>query len=149
MGKAYMVAGQAGACLHAMALSQAYQCDLLKDLDESKGVDLDTNQELCQATDLSLLSHRFVPLRSRPGPSAILCQPWWPQRCICGWTCPTSKRWHSQLRSHHSRVIRKFNEEVGVVWRCAVVHYDCNHGFPRGNKPLRRPAILPASLFRS
>ncbi len=23
--------------------------------------------------------------------------------------------------THHSRVIRKFNEEVGVVWRCAVV----------------------------
>ncbi len=42
-----------------MALSQVSQCDLLKYLDESKGVDLDTNQELCQATDLSLLSHRF------------------------------------------------------------------------------------------
>ncbi len=23
--------------------------------------------------------------------------------------------------THHSRVIRKFNEEVGVVWRCAVM----------------------------
>ncbi len=38
-----------------MALSHVSHCDLLKDLDESKGVDLDTNQELCQATDSSFL----------------------------------------------------------------------------------------------
>lgn len=44
------VAGQAKGCL------QAYQANLLKDLDESEGVDPDAIQELDQATDLSLRS---------------------------------------------------------------------------------------------
>lgn len=32
-GRAYAAAGQAGAALHTMAMVQAYQADLLKDLD--------------------------------------------------------------------------------------------------------------------
>lgn len=32
--KAYTVAGQAGTCLHIMVVLQAYQADLLKDLDD-------------------------------------------------------------------------------------------------------------------
>ncbi|MCJ8743458.1 hypothetical protein PDJAM_G00094200 [Pangasius djambal] len=34
VGKAYTAAGQAGACLHTMAVLQVYQADLLKELDE-------------------------------------------------------------------------------------------------------------------
>ncbi|KAL0173181.1 hypothetical protein M9458_033492, partial [Cirrhinus mrigala] len=34
VGKGYSSAGQAGACLHTMAVLQAYQADLLKELDE-------------------------------------------------------------------------------------------------------------------
>lgn len=51
---AYTTAGQAGACLHTMAILQAYQADLLKDLDEGEGVNPDTIRELRRATDLSL-----------------------------------------------------------------------------------------------
>lgn len=46
------VAGQAKGRL------QAYQADLLKDLDESEGVGPDTIQELDQATNLSLQSNK-------------------------------------------------------------------------------------------
>ncbi|XDV16376.1 hypothetical protein PO909_016121 [Leuciscus waleckii] len=35
VGRAYMAAGRAGASLHTMAALQAYQADLLKDIDES------------------------------------------------------------------------------------------------------------------
>jgi len=34
VGKAYTAAGQAGACLHTMAVLQAYQANLLEDLDD-------------------------------------------------------------------------------------------------------------------
>lgn len=33
-----MAAGQAGACLHTMAILQMYQADLLRYMDEDKGV---------------------------------------------------------------------------------------------------------------
>ncbi|KAI2665916.1 Transposon Ty1-H Gag-Pol polyprotein [Labeo rohita] len=51
VGKGYMAAGQAGACLHTMSVLQAYQVDLLKDLDEGEKVDL---AELCRTADLAL-----------------------------------------------------------------------------------------------
>lgn len=50
MGKAYAAVGQAGACLHTMAILQAYQADLLRDLNEGEGVGLDAVKELRQAT---------------------------------------------------------------------------------------------------
>ncbi len=37
-GKAYAAAGQAVASLHTMAVLQAYQADLLKDLDKGSGL---------------------------------------------------------------------------------------------------------------
>ncbi len=36
VGKGYAAAGQAGACLHTMAVLQAHQADLLKELDEGE-----------------------------------------------------------------------------------------------------------------
>lgn len=54
VGKAYTAAGQAGACLHSMAILQAYQAELLGDLDKSEGVGPDEIRELRRATDLSL-----------------------------------------------------------------------------------------------
>ncbi|KAK2869830.1 hypothetical protein Q8A67_024222 [Cirrhinus molitorella] len=54
VGKAYTAAGQAGACLHTMAVLQAYQADLLKDLDAGEERESDTVAELRRATDLSL-----------------------------------------------------------------------------------------------
>lgn len=41
VGKAYTAAGQAGACLHAMAVLQAYQADLLKEMDEGEDIKID------------------------------------------------------------------------------------------------------------
>lgn len=56
VGKAYVAAGQAGACLHTIAILQAYQDDLLKDLDEGNGVGPDIVKELHWVTDFPLRS---------------------------------------------------------------------------------------------
>ncbi len=53
-GKAYAAAGQAVASLHTMAVLQAYQADLLKDLDNSQGLSPDEVAELRRTTDLAL-----------------------------------------------------------------------------------------------
>ncbi|KAL0160129.1 hypothetical protein M9458_043854, partial [Cirrhinus mrigala] len=53
-GRAYAAAGQAVASLHTMALLQAYQADLLKDLDKGQGLSPDEVAELRLTTDLAL-----------------------------------------------------------------------------------------------
>ncbi len=54
IGKFYMAAGQAGATLHTMAILQAYQAEVLKELDEGDGVTPEAVRELRRATDLAL-----------------------------------------------------------------------------------------------
>ncbi len=54
VGKAYSAAGQAAACLHTMSLLQAYQAELLTNLNEGEGISPNTVCELRRATDLSL-----------------------------------------------------------------------------------------------
>ncbi len=54
VGKGYTAAGQAGACLHTMSVLQAYQADLLKELDEGKQVKSDDISELRRTADLAL-----------------------------------------------------------------------------------------------
>ncbi len=54
VGKAFQAAGQAGATLHTMAVLQAYQVDLLKDLSTGGSIDEEAFLELRRATDLSL-----------------------------------------------------------------------------------------------
>ncbi len=61
VGKAYTAAGQAGACLHTMAVLQANQADLLKELDEGEDIRNDSIAELCRATDLLLRPQRRPP----------------------------------------------------------------------------------------
>ncbi|KAI2643018.1 Lamina-associated polypeptide 2, isoform alpha [Labeo rohita] len=51
---AYAAAGQAVASLHTMAVLQAYQADLLKDLDKGQGLSPDEVAELRRTTDLAL-----------------------------------------------------------------------------------------------
>ncbi len=53
-GKPYAAAGQAVASLHTMAVLQAYQADLLKDLDNGQGLSPDEVAELHRTTDLAL-----------------------------------------------------------------------------------------------
>ncbi len=53
-GKAYAAAGQAVTSLHTMAVLQAYQADLLKDLDNGQGLSPDQVAELRGTTDLAL-----------------------------------------------------------------------------------------------
>ncbi|KAI2645896.1 Lamina-associated polypeptide 2, isoform alpha [Labeo rohita] len=53
-GRAYAAAGQAVASLHTMAVLQAYQADLLKDLDKGQGLSPDEVAELRRTTDLAL-----------------------------------------------------------------------------------------------
>ncbi len=59
VGKAYSVTDQAVACLHTMSLLQAYQADLLADLDEGEGIGPDTVCELRWAKDLAILKGRI------------------------------------------------------------------------------------------
>ncbi|KAL0173005.1 hypothetical protein M9458_033316, partial [Cirrhinus mrigala] len=54
VGKGYTAAGQAGACLHTMSVLQAYQADLLKELDEGDEVRDSDISELRRTADLSL-----------------------------------------------------------------------------------------------
>jgi hypothetical protein len=58
VGKGYAAAGLAGACLHTTAVLQAYQADLLKDLDEGKGVSAEDVCELRRTADLALRATR-------------------------------------------------------------------------------------------
>ncbi len=53
-GRAYAAAGQGVASLHTMAVLQAYQADLLKDLDDGQGLSPDEVAELRRTTDLAL-----------------------------------------------------------------------------------------------
>ncbi len=53
-GRAYAAAGQAVASFHTMAVLQAYQADLLKDLDNGQGLSPDEVAELRRTTDLAL-----------------------------------------------------------------------------------------------
>lgn len=52
--RAYPAAGQAGGALHTMAVLEAYQADLLKDLDQQKGLSPEAVAELRRTTDLAL-----------------------------------------------------------------------------------------------
>ncbi len=54
VGKSYSAAGQAAAMLHSMALLQAYQAELLKELDEGEGITPEAVKELRRATNLAL-----------------------------------------------------------------------------------------------
>ncbi len=54
VGKGYTEAGQAGACLHTMSVLQAYQADLLKELDEGEQVSSNDIVELRRTADLAL-----------------------------------------------------------------------------------------------
>ncbi len=54
IGKSYMAAGQAGAALHTMAILQAYQAEVLKEMDEGDSVSPEAVKELRRATDLAL-----------------------------------------------------------------------------------------------
>ncbi len=52
-GRAYAAAGQAVASLHTMAVLEAYQADLLKDLNNGQGLSPDEVAELRRTTDLA------------------------------------------------------------------------------------------------
>ncbi len=54
VGKGYAAAGQSGACLHTMAVLQAYQADLLKELDEGEQISSSDVGELRRTADLAL-----------------------------------------------------------------------------------------------
>ncbi len=54
IGKSYIAAGQSGMALHTMAILQAYQADVLKEMDEGTGLTPEAVKELCRATDLAL-----------------------------------------------------------------------------------------------
>ena len=58
VGKAYSASSQAAACLHTTALLQAYQADLLGDLDQGGGIGPEAVAELRRAMDLSLRATR-------------------------------------------------------------------------------------------
>lgn len=57
-GRAYAAAGQTGTALHAITVLQAYQADLLKNLDQGQGLSPEAVAELRHTTDLALCSTR-------------------------------------------------------------------------------------------
>ncbi len=78
IGKSYITAGQAGMALHAMAILQAYQADVLKDMDEGTGL-TEAVKELCKATDWALRATKHTARalgRSMAGPVAAECHLW-------------------------------------------------------------------------
>ncbi len=57
IGKSYIAAGQAGMAgrsIHTMAILQAYQVDVLKEMDEGTGLNPEAVKDLQRATDLAL-----------------------------------------------------------------------------------------------
>ncbi len=54
IGKSYITAGQAGMALYVMAILQANQADVLKEMDEGTGLTPEAVKELRRATDLAL-----------------------------------------------------------------------------------------------
>ncbi len=79
VGRGYSAAGQAGACLHTMSVLQAYQADLLKELDEREQVSSDDIAELRRTADLSLRATKETAV-----PLGALWLLWWQRRDICG-----------------------------------------------------------------
>lgn len=71
-GRAYLAAGPAVASLHTIAVLQANQADLLKNLDQGKGLSPDKVSELHCTTDLAFRAIKQTT-------AAI-------DRGICGWT---------------------------------------------------------------
>ncbi len=66
IGKSYIAADQAGMALHMMAILQAYQADVLKEMDEGTGLTPEAVKELRRATDLALRATKHT---ARVGPS--------------------------------------------------------------------------------
>lgn len=64
------VTSQASGALHIMAELQAYQADLLKDLDQGQGLSHEAVAELRRTTDLALRANKQI--------DALVVQ-WWPQ----------------------------------------------------------------------
>lgn len=59
-GREYTAAGQAGGALQTMAVLQAYQVDLLKDLNDGQGLYPEVVSELSQTTDLALWVTKYT-----------------------------------------------------------------------------------------
>ncbi len=79
IGKSYIVAGQAGMALHTMAILQAYQADVLKEMDEGTGLTPEAVKELRRATDLALRATKHTTSavgRSMAGSVAAECHLW-------------------------------------------------------------------------
>ncbi|KAI5103658.1 calcium-activated potassium channel subunit alpha-1 [Silurus meridionalis] len=53
VGKAYAAVGQAAGCLHTISVLQAYQADLLREMDEGFSSGADDIKKLCRAADLA------------------------------------------------------------------------------------------------
>lgn len=63
-----MAAGQAAAMLHSMGVLQAYQADVLKELDEGEGLTPEAVKELRRATDLAIRPTKHTVRESPQSP---------------------------------------------------------------------------------
>ncbi len=97
--KSYIAAGQASMALHTMAILQAYQVDVLKEMDEGTGLTPEAVKELRRATELALRATKHTAHavgRSMAGSVAAKHHLWlniWlrfvrRRRCSC-WTHPS------------------------------------------------------------
>lgn len=68
----YAAVDQAVGALHTMAVLQAYQADLLKDLDQGKILTPETVLKLCRATDLDFCATKQMACVIGPSITAMV-----------------------------------------------------------------------------
>ncbi len=88
IGKSYIAAGQAGMALHTMAIFQAYQADVLKEMDEGTGLTPEAVKELRRATDLALRATKHTARAvGRSMAASVACRTWlrFVRRKRCFW----------------------------------------------------------------
>ncbi len=128
IGKSYIAAGQAGMARHTMAILQAYQADVLEEMDEGTGLTPEAVKELRRATDLALRATKHTA-----GAVGRLWQVQWPQSAICG---SISLRFVRKKRcscwTHPSHNLGYLERQLALWWRNFA--------------PLRRSWLLLSSL---
>ncbi len=95
-GRVYAEAGQAVASLHTMAVLQAYQADLLKDLDNGQGLSPDEVAELRRTTDLALRATKQAATAMGRSMAAMVVTKTLQSRPP-SFSVPPSRRWSRSL----------------------------------------------------
>lgn len=137
-GRVYVAAGQAGGALHTIAVLQAYQVDLLKDLDDGQGLYPEMVSELSRTTELALWASRSAPQTSGdPGPSEDCRQA---QRQSIDNPPPPPRRSRMQKRNDQRRAKKDLREVIESKCAGKQLHF-------RGNILLPLTSLAPSCVI--